>query len=194
MQDLTEDIRACRLCAGDFARTKTAHLPRPVVWFSPDSRVLVAGQAPGMRVHETGLPFNDASGDRLRAWMGVDRTAFYDRKRFAVVPMAFCFPGYDSNGSDLPPPRRCSETWHPRVMQALSKLRLKILVGGYAHRWHLGVKTGVSETVQRWRALPEGVFALPHPSWRNTGWLKKNPWFEAEVVPALRQAIEEALA
>ena len=194
MTELNDDIRACRLCAADFAATRTAHVPRPVAWFAPGARILIAGQAPGMRVHETGMPFNDASGDRLRDWLGVDRDAFYDRNRFAIVPMAFCFPGYDAKGSDLPPPKRCAATWHERVMASLGEMRLRVLVGGHAHRWHLGARTGVTETVRGWHGLPPGVFALPHPSWRNTGWLKKNPWFEAEVLPALRRAVEEALA
>ncbi|MEZ5716275.1 MAG: uracil-DNA glycosylase family protein [Paracoccaceae bacterium] len=194
MDDLARDIRACRLCAERFAATATAHAPRPVAWFDCGARVLIAGQAPGLRVHETGLPFNDPSGDRLRDWLGVGREAFYDRTRFAIVPMAFCFPGYDAKGSDLPPPKLCAETWHERVMAGLPDLQLKILVGGYAHRWHLGTRRGVTELTRAWRDLPGGVFALPHPSWRNTGWLKKNPWFEAEVLPELRQAIREALA
>ncbi|UYV36143.1 uracil-DNA glycosylase family protein [Rhodobacteraceae bacterium D3-12] len=193
MDELSHEIRACRLCAEQFAATKTAHEPRPVAWFSPRARVLIAGQAPGARVHESGVPFDDPSGDRLRDWLGVDRETFYDRNRFAIVPMAFCFPGYDSKGSDLPPPKRCAETWHARVMAGLPEMRLTLLVGGYAHRWHLGVKTGVTETVAAWRKHAPGVFPLPHPSWRNTAWLKKHPWFGEEVLPALRAAVREAL-
>ncbi len=193
MQDLAQEITNCRLCADRFSATHTAHTPRPVAWFQPGARILVAGQAPGMRVHETGVPFNDPSGDRLRDWMGIDRETFYDRNRLAIVPMAFCFPGYDAKGSDLPPPKICAETWHDRVMASLGDLRLTLLVGGYAHRWHLGAKTGVTETVKGWRGQDPGVFPLPHPSWRNTGWLKKNPWFAAEVLPALRHAVQEAL-
>ncbi|WP_137699731.1 uracil-DNA glycosylase family protein [Marimonas lutisalis] len=193
MSDLVEKITACRLCAPEFAATATAHDPRPVAWFAPGARILVAGQAPGLRVHETGLPFNDPSGDRLRAWMGIGRETFYDRSCLAIVPMAFCFPGYDAKGSDLPPPKRCSATWHAQVMAALPDIRLTILVGGYAHRWHLGTRAGVTETVAGWRAHAPRVFPLPHPSWRNTGWRKKNPWFEEETVPALKDAIKEAL-
>ena len=193
MANLAEKITACRLCAADFAATETGHEPRPVAWFSPRARILIAGQAPGMRVHESGVPFNDPSGDRLRQWMGVDRDTFYDRNRFAIVPMAFCFPGYDAKGSDLPPPKRCAATWHEAVMREMGDARLTLLVGGYAHRWHLGVRTGVTETVQGWRAHAPRVFPLPHPSWRNTAWLKKNPWFEAQVLPMLRGAIREAL-
>ena len=144
-------------------------------------------------MHESGLPFNDPSGDRLRDWLGVDRGVFYDKARIAIVPMAFCFPGYDAKGSDLPPPKRCAAAWHDRVMAELGEIELTILVGGYAHHWHLGGRVGVTERVRGWRDHAPRVFCLPHPSWRNTGWLKKNPWFGEEVLPALRKAVEEAL-
>lgn len=193
MEALVKEIRACRLCAGKFAATKTAHEPRPVVWFSRESRILIAGQAPGARVHESGVPFDDPSGDRLREWLNVDRETFYDKKRFAIVPMAFCFPGYDSRGSDLPPPKICAQTWHERVMAELRNLRLTLVVGGYAHRWHMGMKSGVTQTVEGWRDHAPRVFPLPHPSWRNTAWLKKHPWFEADLLPVLRGAVAEAL-
>ena len=194
---LSDDISACRLCADDFARSATAHDPRPVVWFRPSARVLIAGQAPGARVHESGQPFTDPSGDRLRDWLGLDEAGFYDRDKVAIVPMAFCFPGYDEKGSDLPPPKRCATHWHERVMKALSNVRIVFLVGGYAHRWHLGpaaVKGGVTETVRRWRDHAPRVFPLPHPSWRNTGWLKRNPWFEAELLPVARARLAEVLS
>ncbi len=191
--NLAERIRDCRLCAPGFARTATRHEPRPVVWFRPGARILVAGQAPGLRVHRAGRPFADASGRRLRAWMGVTEGEFYDLARVAVVPMAFCFPGYDARGADLPPPPLCAATWHREVMAALPGLVLRILVGGAAQRWHLGTAAGVTATVRGWRALAPEVFPLPHPSWRNTGWLRRNPWFEAELVPALRAAVREAL-
>ncbi len=193
MEKLVQEIRACRICAEAFAATKTAHEPRPVAWFSRESRILIAGQAPGARVHESGVPFDDPSGDRLREWLNVDRDTFYDRKSFAIVPMAFCFPGYDSRGSDLPPPKICAQTWHERVMAELSNVRLTLVVGGYAHRWHMRVKSGVTQTVEGWRDHAPRVFPLPHPSWRNTAWLKKNPWFEAELLPELRKAVGEAL-
>jgi len=194
MAGLAEEIAACRICAERFAATQTAHSPRPVAWFRPGARLLIAGQAPGMRVHRSGRPFDDASGERLRDWLGVTRDEFYDLSRVAVVPMAFCFPGYDAKGADLPPPRVCGQTWHDRVMADLESVRLRVLVGGYAHRYHLGVRTGVTETVRGWRAWAPDVFALPHPSWRNTGWLKKNPWFEAELVPVLRARVREVMA
>ena len=190
---LAEDIRDCRLCTGRFAATATAHAPRPVVWFRPGARILIAGQAPGLRVHRSGKPFDDPSGERLRDWLGMSADEFYDRARVAVVPMAFCFPGYDAKGSDLPPPAICGQTWHDRVMACLSAVRLTVLVGGHAHRYHLGVRTGVTETVRNWRDHGPGIFALPHPSWRNTAWLKKNPWFEAEVLPALRAGVRQVL-
>ena len=191
--DLALHIRACTLCAPRFAATATAHAPRPVVWFRPSARILVAGQAPGLRVHKAGEPFRDASGDRLRDWMGVGEDVFYDRDLVAVVPMAFCFPGYDAKGSDLPPPAICAATWHAGVMVALPGLRLRLLIGGAAQGWHLGTK-GVETTLRRWRDFGPDAIPLPHPSWRNTGWLKRNPWFEAEVLPVLRARIAEVLA
>ncbi len=191
--DLRSRISACRLCAGRFAATATAHEPRPVVWYRPGARLLIAGQAPGLRVHEAGKPFADPSGVRLRDWLGLSEAQFYDLTRVAVVPMAFCFPGYDAKGSDLPPPPICAKTWHSAVMEEMPRLGLKILVGGHAHRWHLGVKTGVTETAGDWRTHAPDVFPLPHPSWRNTGWLKKNPWFEAELLPELRARVRAVM-
>ena len=192
MDELKRALSNCQICAARFGATATAHAPRPVVWFAPEARILVAGQAPGMRVHKSGRPFSDPSGDRLRDWMAVDEATFYDRSRTAIVPMAFCFPGYDAKGSDLPPPKICSETWHARVMAGLGRVRLTLLVGGYAHRWHLGRRGSVTETVAAWREY-EGVFPLPHPSWRNTAWLKKNPWFAQELLPALRARVKDVL-
>ena len=194
MDDLIADIRACRLCADRFSGTATAHSPRPVVWVHPGARILVAGQAPGARVHESGRPFTDPSGDRLRDWMGVSEEVFYDQDKLAIVPMAFCFPGYNDKGSDLPPPPVCARTWHGSIMEKLSGVRLRILVGAYALRWHLGWKGKVDEAVAGWRGHAPGTFVLPHPSWRNTAWLKRNPYFERDVVPALRSAVSEALA
>ena len=157
--------------------------------------MLIASQAPGLRVHESGRPFTDASGDRLRAWMGVDEATFYDRTRIAIGPMAFCFPGYNAAGSDLPPPPICSATWRNEMMQTLSP-RLILLIGSYAQRWHLGAEAtrgGVAATVARWREVGALYLPLPHPSWRNTGWLNRNPWFAAEVLPVLRARLEELL-
>ncbi len=192
--DLAAGIAGCRLCADRFAATATAHAPRPVVWFRPGARLLIAGQAPGARVHAAGRPFADPSGVRLRDWLGLDEPTFYDRDRVAIVPMAFCFPGYDAKGADLPPPAICAQTWHARVMDLLQSVRLLVLVGGHAQRWHLGVRAGVTDTVRDWRAHAPQVFALPHPSWRNTGWIRRNPWFTAEVLPALRARVAAVMA
>lgn len=192
---LGSEIAACRLCAERFAGTATGHAPRPVVWFAPSARVLIAGQAPGLRVHAAGRPFADASGRRLRGWLGLDEAGFYDRARIAIVPMAFCFPGYDAKGADLPPPPLCAATWRAQVMAALPRLRLTLAVGGAAQRWHLGTRASVTATVAGWRAhAARGVWPLPHPSWRNTGWLARHPWFEAELLPALRRTLTEVLA
>lgn len=190
---MTADFRTCTLCADRFAATHTAHAPRPVAQLHPDARVLIAGQAPGARVHASGVPFDDPSGDRLRAWMGVDRDTFYDPRRIAIVPMAFCFPGYNAAGSDLPPPPICAKTWRAPVLATLPNIQCTLLVGGYAQKWHLGTK-GVTDTVADWRAHAPQAFPLPHPSWRNTGWLKKHPWFAADLLPNLRAHLSEILA
>lgn len=191
--DLPAEIAACRLCAARFAATATAHAPRPVVWFRPGARLLIAGQAPGVRVHASGRPFTDASGDRLRDWTGLSPETFYDLNRVAIVPMAFCFPGYDARGADLPPPPLCAATWRARVMATLPDLRLTLLVGGAAIRWHLGARD-VTATVADWRShAARGIFPLPHPSWRNTAWLKRNPWFAEGLLPDLRAAVKEVI-
>lgn len=190
---LQDDIAACTLCAGRFAQTATAHQPRPVVWFRPQARLLLAGQAPGARVHASGRPFTDPSGDRLREWLGLDDAQFYDQSKVAIVPMAFCFPGYDAKGADLPPPAICARTWRPEVLASLPQIRLTVLIGGAAIRWHLGARN-VTETVANWRDYrARRIFPLPHPSWRNTAWLKRHPWFDAELLPDLRRAIGQAL-
>lgn len=193
MTDLRKDIAACTLCADRFEATATCHKPRPVVWFDPAARILIAGQAPGMRVHQSGRPFTDPSGDRLRAWMGVNADTFYDRSRIAIVPMAFCFPGYSDNGSDLPPPAICARTWRDGVMRTLPDIRLTLIIGGYAMKYHLGRKQPVTEAVRDWENRPDDIFVLPHPSWRNTGWLKKNLWFEEEVLPRLQAKVRDLL-
>ena len=191
--DIRDDIRACRICAERFAATHTGHAPRPVVWFRPSARLLICGQAPGAKVHESGVPFTDPSGVRLRDWMGIDDATFYDRDRIGILPMAFCFPGYNAKGSDLPPPPICAKTWRQPSLDMLPKVELILLIGGYAQKWHLGTKN-VTDTVRDWRAHGPRVLPLPHPSWRNTAWLKKNPWFEAELLPVLRARVKEVLA
>ena len=193
MTDPRGEIAACRICAERFAATATAHAPRPVVWFAPGARLLIASQAPGLRVHEAGTPFWDRSGTRLRDWLGIDEATFYDRSRVAIVPMAFCFPGYDGAGSDLPPPPICAETWRDRALSILPDIELTVVIGGAAMGWHLGRKRPVTEAVRDWRATWPDLIPLPHPSWRNTGWLKRNPWFEEEVLPPLRARVREVL-
>jgi len=190
------ELSACTLCAGRFAATRTGHAPRPVFQIAPSARLLIASQAPGARAHASGLPFDDPSGDRLRAWLGIGRETFYDARRIAIVPMGFCFPGHDAKGGDLPPPRLCAETWRARMLGLLPDLELTLLVGQYAQGWHLGRSLGASltERVRRWREAPAGILPLPHPSWRNTAWLKRNPWFEAELLPRLRAEVARVLA
>jgi uracil-DNA glycosylase len=198
---LIEEIRACRLCRDQPVGVRLGHEPRPVVRLSATARILVCGQAPGTRVHASGLPFDDASGQRLRSWMGVDRATFYDAARIAFLPMGFCFPGHDRHGGDLPPRRECAPQWRARVLAELSAVRLILLVGQHAQRWHLGpVATAtLTTTVRDWRliATPDdaGVqrMVLPHPSWRNTGWLKRNSWFAAEVIPELQHQVRVVL-
>lgn len=184
---LVTEIRACRLC-------DLPHEPNPVVWVHPDARILIAGQAPGRRVHESGIPWDDPSGDRLRDWMGLDRARFYDRNNIAVAAMGFCYPG-TVKGADLPPKRACAPRWRPLLLPLLKKVQLTLLVGAYAHRYHLGASAGrsLTETVCNWRAHPPKTIVLPHPSWRNSAWLKRNPWFEAEVVPDLRARVADVL-
>ena len=196
IDSLKERLGACRICTERFAHTASTHAPNPVVWFDRGARVLIASQAPGMRVHKANTPFWDQSGVRLRSWLGMDEATFYDRSRVAIVPMAFCFPGYNAAGSDLPPPRICAETWRGPIMEQLPDIRLTLLIGGYAQKWHLGAaaRGGVTRTVADWRAHAPEVFPMPHPSWRNTAWLKRNPWFEAELLPELRARVAEVLA
>jgi uracil-DNA glycosylase len=183
LETLLAEIRACRACADDFN-----HEPRPVVRVGQATRLLICGQAPGRRVHESGLPFDDPSGDRLRRWMGVDRATFYDHPALGVAAMAFCYPGTDANGADRPPPPRCAVLWRDRLIAALPKVELTVLLGRPAQKWALGAGAGnsMAETVRAWRDYLPQVVVMPHPSWRNVGWLQRNPWFEAEVTPYLR--------
>jgi uracil-DNA glycosylase len=190
---MRDGLRECTLCSERFAGTATQHRPNPIVWFAPGARILIASQAPGLRVHEANTPFWDASGKRLRNWLGTDEQTFYDRNKVAMIPMGFCFPGYDAKGSDLPPPPICAQTWRKRALDMVPDVRLTVLIGGHAMRYHLPGFTKVTEAVAGWRGHPRGVFALPHPSWRNTGWLKKNPWSEQDVVPRLQVAVKKVL-
>ena len=190
LADLLAEIRSCRRCE--------AHLPlgpRPVLRTKPSARILVVGQAPGTRVHMTGMSWNDASGDRLREWMAIDRATFYDDSRVALVSMGLCYPGRDGNGGDAPPRPECAPLWHPRIMAMLPNLRLVLLIGRYAQNFYLGKARGssVTATVRDWRRTLPGCLPLPHPSWRTLAWQRKNPWFDAELLPELRRRVHEAL-
>jgi uracil-DNA glycosylase len=190
LESLLAEIRACRLCAAYLP-----HGPRPVFQVSRASRLLIVSQAPGRKVHESGIPFDDVSGDRLRAWLGIDRHTFYDAERVAVVGMAFCFPG-SGRGGDLPPRPECAPTWHPQLLPQLKQVRLTLAVGQYAQTGMLGEHCGrtLTDTVQAWRThLAHGVLPLPHPSPRNQLWLKRNPWFEQELLPVLRRKVTQVL-
>lgn len=184
------EIRACRACAGELP-----HVPRPVVRVFPETRLLICGQAPGRRVHESGLPFTDPSGDRLRDWLGVDYETFYADRRIGVAAQAFCYPGTSPKGGDYPPPRRCAVLWRPRLLAELPEMALTLLVGSHAQAWALGdrAKANMTETVRAWRDYGPAVLPLPHPSWRNTAWLKRNPWFESEILPYLRDRVRGIL-
>ncbi len=188
---LLEEIRACRACAGELA-----HAPRPVVHVFPETRLLICGQAPGRRVHESGMPFTDPAGDRLRVWLGIDAETFYGDRRIGVAAQAFCFPGTNPKGGDYPPPRRCAQLWRPRLLEQLKQVELTLLVGGHAQVWALGAraKAAMTDTVRAWPEYAPDILPLPHPSWRNTAWLKRNPWFEAEVTPWLQGRVREILA
>jgi len=187
---LVASARACRVCA--------AHLPlgpRPVLRAAVGARLLIVGQAPGTKVHETGIPWNDPSGERLRDWLAVDRETFYDETRIAIVPMGFCYPGRDARGGDKPPRPECAPLWHPPLRSALPKVALTLLVGQYAQAYYLGSrrKKSLTQTVRAWHeTLPE-FLPLPHPSWRNTAWLKRNPWFSEELLPELRARVHALL-
>jgi len=174
------------------------HEPRPVLQMGTEARILIAGQAPGVRVHASGQPFTDPSGERLRRWLGIDSEVFYNPRRVAILPMGFCFPGLSSKGSDLPPRPECAPLWRARLMAYLPRLQLIIALGRYAQAWHLGPDCGASldATVGNWRAALErrpSVLPMSHPSWRNNAWLKRNPWFEAEVVPEAKRRVAALL-
>lgn len=187
---LVRDIRACQVCA--------PHLPlgpRPILRGRPSARVLIISQAPGIRVHETGLSFNDRSGDRLRAWLGIDRKTFYDETRVAIMPIGFCYPGRDSRGGDLPPRPECAPLWHARLRNFLTAVELTLLVGRYAIDYYLPrfKRCSMSETLGHWRDFLPEYFVLPHPSWHTIRWLRDNSWFEREALPELRARIVRAL-
>ncbi|TVR96424.1 MAG: uracil-DNA glycosylase family protein [Rhodospirillales bacterium] len=184
------EVRACRLCEASLPLG-----PRPVLSLQASARLLIIGQAPGTRVHATGVPWNDRSGDRLRTWMGVDRDLFYDPRRIAIMPMGFCYPGRDGRGGDAPPRPECAPRWHPLLLALLPSVRLTLLVGGYAQRFYLpAVDTGsVTDTVAGWQRHLPGLLPLPHPSWRTTGWERRHPWFAAALLPELRSRVRAVL-
>jgi len=188
---LLDEISACRICAGTLP-----HAPRPVLRLRASARLVICGQAPGTRVHASGMPFTDPSGDRLRDWLGVDRATFYDASRIAIVPMGFCFPGQDARGGDLPPRRECAPAWRHRLAPWLADARLTLLVGRHAQDWYLGSAGhgNLTDTVRHWRDYLPVHLPLPHPSWRNNAWLKRNPWFQDELLPDLRRRVAEVLA
>jgi len=188
---LLKDIGACRICVEAPQGAPLPHEPRPVLQVSKTAKIAIFGQAPGTRVHASGKPFTDPSGDRLRDWMGVSEAEFYDKRRVAIIPMGFCFPGLDAKGGDLPPRKECAAHWRARLMAALPRLETSILVGGYAQKWHLKkqARKTLTQTVAAWRSFAPEFFPTPHPSWRNNAWLKKNLWFETELLPVLQSRI-----
>ena len=191
IQLLTE-VRACTLCA--------EHLPlppRPILQIDPRATILIAGQAPGRKAHDSGVPFNDPSGERLREWMGIDRAVFYDPSRIAILPMGLCFPGTGPDG-DMPPRPECAPAWRNRLLALLPKLQLTLVIGSYAQAWHIkdgstAAKTSVTDAVLQWRDRWPTILPLPHPSPRNQRWLRNNPWFESDVLPRLRERVSELL-
>lgn len=200
LDHLLSEIRACRVCRTAPRGASLAHEPRPVVRATATARILIAGQAPGTKVHASGKPFDDRSGDRLRAWMNVAADVFYDDSRIAIAPMGFCFPGQDAKGGDLPPRKECAPLWRQRLMLEMRAVDLVLLVGTYAQRWYVPDSAGVSLTEMvrsgpRPLLHPRAALAipLPHPSWRNTGWLKTNPWFETDILPVLRRNVAERI-
>ena len=202
LASVLQELAACRICRDEPRfQPPLPHEPRPVIQASPTARLCIAGQAPGTRVHASGKPFTDPSGVRLRQWLGLDEAAFYDAAKVAIVPMGHCFPGLDAQGGDLPPRRECAPIWRMRVLAAMPQVELVLAIGRYAQAWHLGAKAGasLSGTMADWQAIlaeprRPRVLPLPHPSWRNNAWLKRNPWFEEELLPVLREEAARLLS
>ena len=189
MRKLLEEVRACTLCAAVLPDG-----PRPVLQAGAKARILIAGQAPGRKVHQSGVPFDDASGERLRDWLGIDKAVFYDQRRVAILPMGFCYPGSGKSG-DLPPRPECAPAWRSRLMAALPEIELTLVIGQYAQAWHLrdACKSSLTDTVRAWRTYWPHMLPMPHPSPRNNFWLKRNGWFERDVLPELRHRIARIL-
>jgi uracil-DNA glycosylase len=185
---LRESVRQCRICEASLPFG-----PRPVVQIDGQAKILIAGQAPGRRVHDSGIPFDDPSGDRLREWMGISADTFYDPRRIAILPMGFCYPGTGKSG-DLPLRTECAPQWRQQLLDAMPEIRLTLVIGQYAQRWHLpDTRRNLTETVRAWKGYGPGVIPLPHPSPRNNIWLKKNPWFSELLLPALKERTRDAL-
>lgn len=184
---LIAEVRACQICAGDLPLG-----PRPIVRGNACAKILIIGQAPGTRVHETGEPWDDKSGERLRNWMNLSSDAFYDENKIAIMPMGFCYPGRASSGGDLPPRPECALQWHSQIRAQLGQIELTLLVGSYAQKHYLGKKMAktMTETIRLWKDFSPDIIPTPHPSWRTTFWLKKNLWFEDEVLPDLRARVK----
>lgn len=188
MQSLLDEIARCRLCSAQLP-----HPANPVVQASSSAKVLIIGQAPGLKVYQTGIPWNDASGDRLRNWLEVTPEQFYDTKQIAIMPMGFCYPGRGKSG-DRPPTPLCAPTWHKKLLQHMPEIKLTLLIGQYSQQYYLQDKLTLTQRVQNWRSYLPQFIALPHPSPRNNIWLKKNPWFEQELLPQMRQQIDQILS
>ena len=186
-KDLVRKVKGCTLCASNLPLG-----PRPIFQIHPDAKVLVVGQAPGRAVHNTGIPFNDPSGDRLRDWLGVDKDDFYNPEKFAILPMGFCYPGTGKTG-DLPPRKECAEKWRNQLLETIPKIEITLAIGQYAIDWHLQKKKkkNLTETVKAWREYWPEYLPMPHPSPRNNIWLKRNSWFEEEVLPELKKIIRD---
>ena len=188
-QDLSKEIRSCTLCEPNLPEGAN-----PVFQASPEARILIVGQAPGIRVHQSGIPFDDPSGDRLRNWMGVNSGVFYNASKIAIIPMGFCYPGTSKSG-DLPPRPECAKTWRRPLLERLPNIKLTMVIGQYAIAWHLGNRKqkNLTLTVQNWKDYGPEIMPLPHPSPRNNIWIKKNPWFSEDVLPQLRKAVRALL-
>jgi len=184
--ELTDSIQQCRIC-----KAELEHTPKPIFQLHPNATILIAGQAPGKKAHESGIPFDDPSGDRLRAWMGISKAFFYDASRIAILPMGFCYPGRDASG-DRPPRKECAKEWRQKVLTQLPNIKLTLLIGAYATRWHLAnsMQRNLTETIRAWELYMPKIMPLPHPSPRNNIWLSKNPWFEQDVLVRLRRRIK----
>ena len=198
LERVVNEIAACRICRDSRVGRPLPHEPRPVLQPSSTARILIASQAPGTRVHASGKPFTDPSGERLRKWLGIGPEIFYDPQRIAILPMGLCFPGLSAKGSDLPPRPECAKAWRARALAAMPQIELVVAIGAYALRWHMGdrYQASLHDTVAAWRgglSLSPPVIALPHPSWRNNAWLKRNPWFETDLLPVLRREVAARL-